>query len=152
MKRAMLVVLVLCLCLATRGAQALPGGVGLGLRIGGATRQTSGLLLGLDVGVPGLSFFKGLKSRVDVDTWGQPTSGWDRSNGGTAVAFMQMADGVVGYVGIGAGYSRLRLHGASYEGPELKLAAGANVLGLGLEANYHVGKIATWTGMVRFRF
>lgn len=152
MKQLRLLVLVALLIVAGTRARSLPLGLGVGLRVGGATENTSGLLLGMDFSVPGFSLFHGLKTRLDFDTWGQPTSGWDRSNGGIAAIFSQLADGGVGYVGVGGGVSRIRSHGTSHTGVELKFIAGMNLLGLGVEANYHVGRISTWTGMIRFRF
>jgi len=127
--------------------------LGVGLRLGGATQNTSGLLLGMDFRVPGYSILPGFRTRLDFDTWGQPTSGWDRTNGGIAATFSQVADVLsVGYIGVGAGYARLRSHGDSHSSPELKLIAGVNILGATVEANYHIGEISTLTGMVRLRF
>jgi len=126
--------------------------LGIGLRIGGATQNTSGLLLGMDFRVPGYSVLPGFSSRLDFDTWGQPTSGWDRTNGGIAATFSQVSGIVSGYFGFGIGYARMRSHGDSHSSPELKLIAGVNVLATTIEANYHIGEISTLTGMVRFRF
>lgn len=152
MRRLALLAVIVAACAWPMRADALPLGFGLGIRLGGAASGASGLLVGVDATVPGFALLKGFKTRLDFDTWGQPTSGWDRSNGGAAAAVCQVVDGIIGYYGFGAGYSRLRMRGDSYEGPELKLITGMNILGLGLEANYHVGKVSAWTGMVRFRF
>lgn len=133
-------------------APALPLGVGIGLRLGGATTDPSGLLVGADVTVPSLSLGRGLKTRVDFDTWGQPTSGWDRSSGGKAAAVCQIAGTLGGYYGAGIGYSRIRTRGVADDGPELKLVGGINLLGLGFEANAHIGKRTVWTGMLRLKF
>lgn len=131
---------------------ALPLGVGIGLRLGGATTQPTGLLVGADVTLPYLSLGRGLKTRVDFDTWGQPTSGWDRTSGGKAAAVCQIASTLGGYYGAGLGYSRIRTGGVADEGPEIKLIGGINLLGLGFEANAHIGKRTVWTGMLRLRF
>jgi len=137
---------------STAPARALPLGFGLGIRLGGATTRATGALAGVDVTVPGLALFDGFKGRIDLDTWGQLTSGWDRSSGGIAATFNQVVNGIVGYYGVGGGFSRIRIHGVAYEGPELKLIGGFNLLGMGFEVNYHMGKVSTWTGLVRFRF
>jgi hypothetical protein len=152
MKRISTCIILAAAIAASRPSQALPLGFGIGLRLGGATSNASGLLVGVDATVPTISFLHGFKTRVDFDTWGQPMSGWDRSTGGTAATVCQVVDGLIGYYGFGVGYSRLRLHGDAYEGPEAKLLSGLNVLGLGLEVNLHIGKIRAWTGMARFRF
>jgi len=152
MKRVFICAVVAAGLTVQTSALSLPLGFGIGLRLGGATTQVSGLLVGVDATVPSLSLLHGFKTRVDFDTWGQPMSGWDRSTGGTAATVCQVVDGLIGYYGFGVGFSRLRLHGDAYEGPEAKLLSGLNVLGLGLEVNLHLGKIRAWTGMVRFRF
>jgi len=131
---------------------AQTGGLGFALRLGGATTRTSGLLIGADLGIPSFALLPGFRSRVDADTWGQPTSGWDRSNGGRAVTLCQLQSALAGYYGVGAGYSRLRSRGETYEGLELKLVLGLQLIGAGVEANWHIGKISTWTGMLRFGF
>lgn len=131
---------------------AFPLGFGIGLRLGGSTTKPSGLLVGVDAAIPALSLGRGLKTRVDFDTWGQPTSGWDRTSGGKAVAVCQIASTLGGYYGAGLGYSRIRTGGVADDGPEIKLVGGVNILGLGVEANAHIGKRTVWTGMLRLRF
>jgi hypothetical protein len=133
-------------------SSALPLGFGVGLHIGGAANKPSGLLVGADVTIPTLSLSRGLKTRLDFDTWGQPFSGWDSSSGGKAAAVCQVGGTLMGYVGAGIGYSRFRVEGVGYDGPELKLIGGVNLLGLGLEVNAHIGKMTVWTGMMRIRF
>jgi hypothetical protein len=150
MKRTALCI-VLC-ALWAGPACALPLGFGIGLRLGAATTRPAGVLVGVDATIPAISLAPGLKTRVDFDLWGQPAAGWDRDAGGKAVAICQMTGTMLGYYGAGLGYSRIKTNGLAYDGPEIKLVAGVNLLSLGLEVNAHIGKLTVWTGMVRMKF
>ncbi|MBM3492712.1 MAG: hypothetical protein FJX72_00090 [Armatimonadetes bacterium] len=147
--------LALCIVLCVGSALpacALPLGFGIGIRLGVATTRPSGVLVGLDATIPTISLGRGMKTRFDFDMWGQPTSGWDRTSGGKAVAVCQIVDGIIGYYGAGIGYSRIRTEGMGHDGPELKLVSGMSLLGLGFEVNAHIGKLTVWTGMLRLKF
>ena len=150
MKRTALCLIMLMAAPVT--ASTLPLGFGVGLRLGGAATQPSGLLIGVDATIPALSLGPGLKTRFDFDTWGQPLSGWDSSSGGKAVTVCQIGGTILGYYGAGIGYSRLRDDGIRLDGPEIKLVGGVQLLGIGLEVNTHIGKQTVWTGMMRIRF
>lgn len=130
---------------------ALPGGVQLGLRAGGAGGESQGLLIGADLRLPGLPHLSGADSRLDVDGWADPFGGGGRTS--YALMYAQTVRVPFGYVGAAGGYSRITEHGTLRSGPSAKLIAGVAVPMLGaFEANWHFGKVSVVTGMMRFKF